>query len=135
MQHALGFRSFPAALYFFHQWPDPAHAAQLVLERACEIDGNAYYLLDPVARSQIEGRHPLAASRLRRAMIDDTLDGAKSSRYKHAAQHLLECQSLATMIRDYGAFETTEAFTALHASHARKTGFWKQVAEVSGTPP
>ncbi len=104
-----------------------------MLERASEIDGNAYYLLDPVAR-QIEGRHPLAATLLRRAMIDDTLDGAKSSRYKHAARHLLECQSLATMIRDYGTFETDEAFTSrLRTSHTRKTGFWKQVAEVSGT--
>jgi hypothetical protein len=135
MRHALGFRNFSAALYFFHEWPDPAHAAQLVLERASEIDGNAYYLLDPVAR-QIEGRHPLAATLLRRAMIDDTLQGAKSSRYKHAARHLLECQSLATMIRDYGTFETDEAFTSrLRASHARKSGFWKQVAEVSGTQP
>jgi hypothetical protein len=61
MRHALGFRNFSAALYFFHQWPDPVHAAQLVLDRASEIDGNAYYLLDPVAR-QIEGRHPLAAT-------------------------------------------------------------------------
>ena len=135
MRHALGFRNFSAALYFFHEWPNPAHAAQLVLERASEIDGNAYYLLDPVAR-QIEGRHPLAATLLRRAMIDDTLEGAKSSRYKHAARHLLECQSLATMIRDYGTFETDEAFTSrLRASHARKSGFWKQVAEVSGTQP
>ena len=135
MRHALGFRNFSAALYFFHQWPDPAHAAQLVLDRASEIDGNAYYLLDPVAR-QIEGKHPLAATLLRRAMIDDTLEGAKSSRYKHAARHLLECQSLATMIRDYGTFETDEAFTSrLRASHARKTGFWKQVAEVSGRGP
>ena len=123
MRHALGFRNFSAALYFFHQWPDPAHAAQLVLDRASEIDGNAYYLLDPVAR-QIEGKHPLAATLRRRAMIDDTLEGAKSSRYKHAARHLLECQSLATMIRDYGTFETDEAFTSrLRASHARKVGF------------
>ena len=38
------------------------------------------------------------------------------------------------MIRDYGRFETDEAFTGrLRASHARKTGFWKQVAELSGT--
>jgi hypothetical protein len=73
---------------------------------------------------------------LRRVMIDDTLDGAKSSRYKHATRHLLECQSLAMMIRDYGTLETDEAFTSrLRASHARKTGFWKQVAEVSGTRP
>src|SRR5688572_18076924 len=88
MRHALSFRNFSAALYFFHEWPNPAHAAQLVLDRASEIDGNAYYLLDPVAR-QIEGKHPLAATLLRRAMIDDTLEGAKSSRYKHAARHLL----------------------------------------------
>jgi hypothetical protein len=119
MRHALGFRNFSAALYFFHEWPNPAHAAQLVLERASEIDGNAYYLLDPVAR-QIEGKHPL--------------EGAKSSRYKHAARHLLECQSLVMMIRDYGTFETDETFNSrLRASHARKTGFWKQVAELSGT--
>jgi hypothetical protein len=86
-----------------------------------------------VAR-QIEGKHPLAATLLRRAMIDDTLDGAKSSRYKHAARHLLECQSLAAMIQDYGTFETDEAFTSrLRASHGRKSGFWNQFAEVSGT--
>ena len=30
MQHALGFRSFSAALHFFKEWPDQAHAAQLV---------------------------------------------------------------------------------------------------------
>lgn len=133
MQHALGFRNFPAALYFFHEWPDPARAAQLVLARASEIDGNAYYLLDPVAR-QIEGRHPLAATLLRRAMIDDTLDGVKSSRYKHAARHLLECQSLAPMIPDYGVFETHDAFIRrLRARHGRKTGFWNQFTELSGT--
>ena len=76
----------------------------------------------------------VSATLLLRAMIDDTLEGAKSSRYRHAARHLLECQSLAMVIGDYGTFETNEAFTSrLRASHARKTGFWKQVAEVSGT--
>jgi hypothetical protein len=47
-----------------------------------------YYLLDPAAQL-IEGKHPLAATLLLRAMIEDTLDGAKSTRYKHAARHLL----------------------------------------------
>ncbi len=132
MKHALGFRSFAAALGFFQGWPDQARAAQLVLARAAEIDGNLYFLLDPVARL-IEGKHPLAATLLRRAMIEDTLDGAKSTRYKHAARHLLECQSLAPSIRDFGAFETHEAFVSrLRARHGRKTGFWAQVSEVSG---
>ena len=132
MRHALGFRSFSAALDFFTGWPDQARAAQLVLARASEIDGNLYYLLDPAARL-IEGKHPLAATLLRRAMIEDTLDGAKSTRYKHAARHLLECQSLAAGIQDFGTFETHEAFVSrLRARHGRKTGFWSQVSEVSG---
>jgi hypothetical protein len=132
MKHALGFRSFSAALGFLTEWPDQARAAQLVLARASEIDGNLYYLLDPAARL-IEGKHPLAATLLRRAMIEDTLEGAKSTRYKHAARHLLECQSLAPSIKDFGVFETHEAFVSrLRAEHGRKTGFWAQVSEVSG---
>jgi hypothetical protein len=72
----------------------------------------------------LEGSHPLAATLLRRAMIEDTLDGAKSKRYRHAARHLAECQSLASIIRDYGQFETHEAFVArLRAGHSRKSGF------------
>jgi hypothetical protein len=133
MRHALGFRSFPAALDFLRGWPDQARAAQLVLTRATEIDGNLYYLLDPAAQL-IEGKHPLAATLLRRAMIEDTLNGAKSSRYKHAARHLLECLSLASSIQDFAAFETHETFASrLHAKHGRKIGFWAQVAESSGS--
>jgi tetratricopeptide (TPR) repeat protein len=132
MKHALGFRSFAAALGFFTGWPDQARAAQLVLARASEIDGNLYHLLDPAARL-IEGKHPLAATLLQRAMVEDALDGAKSTRYKHAARHLLECRSLAAGIRDFGTFETHEAFVGrLRARHGRKTGFWSQVSEVSG---
>ncbi|HYZ32205.1 MAG TPA: hypothetical protein VE684_07985 [Crenalkalicoccus sp.] len=132
MEHALGFRSFAVALGFFTDWPDQARAARLVLARASEIDGNLYFLLDPAARL-IEGKHPLAATLLRRAMIEDTLDGAKSTRYKHAARHLLECRSLAPGIRDFGTFETHEAFVGrLRARHGRKAGFWSQVSEASG---
>jgi hypothetical protein len=131
MKHALGFGSFAAALDFLRGWPDQVRAARLVLTRASEIDGNMYYLLDPAAQL-IEHKHPLAATLLRRAMIEDTLDGAKSTRYKHAARHLLECSSFARGIQDVGAFETHEMFVGrLRAKHGRKTGFWAQVTEVS----
>jgi hypothetical protein len=131
MQHALSFRSFSVALNFFREWPDPAHAAQLVLARAPEIDGNLYFLLDP-ATQLIEGKYPMAATLLRRAMVEDTLDGAKSTRYKHAARHLLECASLALGIKDFVCFGTHESFVAhLRAKHGRKTGFWGQITEAS----
>jgi hypothetical protein len=128
MKHALGYRNFSVALAFFTEWASHARAAQLALSRSPEIDGNLYYLLDPAAQA-IEGKHPLAATLLRRAMIDDTLNRAKSTRYKHAARHLLECRSLAANILDCGAFETHDAFVKrLQAKHGRKIGFWSLVS-------
>ena len=135
MAHARVFPHVLTALHFFHEWPNPAQAAELILARPTEIDGNAYYLLDPAAR-WLEGRYPLAATLLRRAMIEDTLDGAKSSRYKHAARHLLECLAVAPTIGDFGLFETHDAFTArLRAAHGRKAGFWSRYAEIAGSKP
>ena len=111
----------------------PAHrqAADLVVARAGEVNGNLYYLLDPAARWQ-EGAHPLAATLLRRGMIDDTLDGAKSKRYRHAARHLAECRALASVITDYGKFETHETFVSrLRVRHSRKSGFWTLIPDLS----
>ncbi len=131
MTHALSYASFATALNFFRSWPSQAKAAELVVKRASEIDGDMYYLLGPAAQL-IEGKHPLAATLLRRAMIEDTLAGAKSSRYKHAARHMLECSSLARQIQDFGRFETHESFLKRNqAAHARKVGFWSQVDEIA----
>jgi hypothetical protein len=131
MAHALSYASFATALNFFRSWPSQAKAAELVLTRASEIDGDMYYLLGPAAQL-IEGKHPLAATLLRRAMIEDTLAGSKSSRYKHAARHMLESSSLARQIRDFGRFETHESFLKrMQTAHARKVGFWAQVDEIA----
>src|SRR3954466_3711135 len=89
MAYALGFPGFTSALHFFVEWPNLPHAARLILSRPGEIDGNYYSTLDLAAR-KLEGAHPLAATLLRRAMIEDTLNGAKSRRYRHAARHLME---------------------------------------------
>jgi hypothetical protein len=125
MHHSAGQESQKAELV----WPDHARAAQLVLMRPAEIDGNMYYLLDPAAQA-IEEKHPLAATLLRRATIDDALTGAKSTRYKHAARHLLECRSLASHIADYRTFELHDAFVRrLQTKHGRQAGFWSLVSD------
>ena len=103
-----------------------------MLERRGEIDGNLYFVLDPAAKA-LEGKHPLAAVLLRRAMIEDTLEGAKATRYGHAARHLLECRGLEAGIGERGRVETHEAFVArLRARHGRKDGFWSRVEELAG---
>ena len=127
LDHALGFPHFAIALSFLVEWKELRYAARLVLERSREIDGNLYFVLDPAAKA-LEGKQPLAAALLRRAMIEDTLEGAKATRYRHAARHLLECRALEPGIGDHGSFETHDAFVArLRARHGRKTGFWSQV--------
>ncbi len=129
MEHALRFSGFSTALAFFQAWPEVRYATRLTLERNAEVNGNMYFLLDPAAR-WLEGASPLAATVLRRAMIEDTLNAAKSKRYKHAVRHLAECASLAALIADYGPFETHEAFAArVRATHARKVGFWTLLSE------
>ena len=132
MAHALTFSNMMSALDFFIEWPAHDHAAKLIAQRHTEIDGNAYYLLTPAARA-LEGNHPLAAMLLRRAMINDTLDRAKSTRYRHAARHLVECQSLDSAIPDYADLGDHAAFLAsLQEKHRRKEGFWGRVREFSG---
>ena len=81
------------ALAFLISWPALDHAAEMVLFRADELDGNHYEILGPAADA-LEAKHPLAATVLRRAMIDFALAKARTKRYRHAARHLLQCESL-----------------------------------------
>lgn len=132
MAHAMTFSNMMSALDFFIEWPAYDHAARLIAQRPTEIDGNAYYLLTPAAQA-LEGTHPLAAVLLRRAMINDTLDRAKSTRYRHAARHLAECRSLDSAIPDYADLgDHTVFLKSLQDKHRRKEGFWGRVREFSG---
>lgn len=116
-----------AAISFLVEWPDQGRAARVVIARAEELDGNSFHTLAGAADA-LEGKHPLAATLMRRAMIQDTLDGGKSKRYRHAARHLAECRSCDPAIDDYGDVPTHAQFVeALKQTHGRKHGFWQLV--------
>jgi hypothetical protein len=113
-----------AALAFLVGWPDYERAARLVYLRTKEIDGDRYELLDPAAVA-LEGKYPLAAVLLRRALVEVTLRKGRATRYRHAARHVREIDSLNAQIKDYAGFETHHEFMArLLRIHPRKTGFW-----------
>ena len=77
------------------------------------------------AANALEAEYPLAATLMRRSMIEDTLNGAKHKRYRYAAKHLTECTGSDAAITDYGDFLSHEQFLShLRASHSRKHGFW-----------
>lgn len=121
-------KSILQALAFLISWPAVERAARLVVGRASELDGDHYEILSPAADALV-GKYPLATTLVLRTMIDFTLTKARSSRYRHAARHLIECASLASSIADFGAFETHDAYAArLKAEHGRKSGFWSLIS-------
>ena len=115
------------ALSFLVAWPALDRAASLVLERAEEVDGDHYEILTPAAEA-LAGKYPLAATMLLRAMVNVSLKNSRSSRYRHAARHLLDCAGLSPAIKDYRSFEPHDAYEArLRREHGRKSSFWSLV--------
>jgi hypothetical protein len=123
------------ALHFLVSWPALAEAATLVTRRAVELDGNHYHLLGPAAEA-LMARYPLAASLALRAMIDDSLEHGRSTRYRHAARHLATCVALAAGIVDWHGFESHEDYLArLRDRHKRKVSFWSLCDPLPGSGP
>ena len=115
---------FHQALGFLIDWPMHAMAAELVLARYAELNGDHYWLLTPAAEA-LEQREPLAATLMLRSMIDFSLDRGKYKRYGHAARHLQTCNYLARRIEDFGEHPDHDTYVAnLKARHGRKTAFW-----------
>ncbi len=127
MTYAMGCQSLPAALRFLLDWPALERAAEVLIKRRDEIDGNHYEYLVPAADALSE-RHPLAATLALRAMIDFALTRARSKRYGYAADHLAACADLARRVDDFGEIESHQGYVArLKSEHGRKSGFWSRV--------
>ncbi len=115
------------ALGFFLEWPRPDLVAKLVLARRDTWAGQHYGLLVPAAEI-LEHDHPVAATVLYRALLDDILIRARSPAYGHAARYLAKLGDLDTMDLAAEGMTGHEAYRAgLRRSHGRKTGFWTLV--------
>jgi hypothetical protein len=127
LDHAERYKEALQSLLFLINWPSLDRAARIVTRRTGELDGDHYEVLTPAADA-LAGKHPLAATLVLRAMIDFSLVQSRASRYGHAARHLMECASLASAIKDYGAFENHDAYVSrLRREHLRKSSFWSIV--------
>jgi len=115
------------ALGFFLEWPRLDLAARLVLGRCDTWAGQHYGLLLPAAEA-LEHDHPVAATILYRALLDDILTRARSQAYGHAARYLAKLDDLDTTDLAAKGLSGHEAYRAgLRRSHGRKTGFWSLV--------
>ena len=127
--HVLTFPVIDAALAYCLQVQDMSLAAQLVLSRHAEIDGDAYDILTPLADASV-ATHSLAAVLLWRSMIDFALTKSRSGRYGHAARHLASCATADMASPDYAGHSSHEVYlNGLKANHARKASFWERVVD------
>jgi hypothetical protein len=122
LDYAQRSRNLLQALSFLVSWPALNQAANLVLQRSDELDGDHYEILAPAADA-LAGRHPLAAMLVLRAMIDFSLKNNRSSRYRHTARHLLECSSLASTIEDFREVRTARRLRSQAASRTWEEAF------------
>lgn len=126
-EFAFRYPSFIQALSFFTSWPELRWAEKLILERYSELDGDHYEVLSPAAEA-LAGKFPLAATLLLRAMITFALEQSRTKRYRHAARHLAECDSLSSSISDFGQHPTHADFVSrLRSKYSRRTSFWSLV--------
>ena len=127
--HAIAFEQKYRALAFFLNWPHLDLAAKLVLDRRAEWEGRYYEPLSAAA-AQLEPDHPVAATILYRALLDDILDRARSPAYGHAARYLEKLDALAALGDAASSIDPHETYRAAVAKkHGRKSGFWSLVKE------
>jgi hypothetical protein len=112
------------ALSFFIEWPKLDCAAKLVLDKRTQWDGRHYGTLGEAAPA-LEEKHPLAASLLYRALLNDILVRAKSKAYGHGTRYLGRLEALASLITDWDGEDDHAAYAlGLRKAHGRKAGFW-----------
>ena len=118
------------SLDFFLTWPRLDLAAKLVIDHRETWTGQHYGALVPAAEALVHD-HPVAATVLYRALLDDILTRARSPAYGHGARYLAkldehEPDELAAMgLTDHDTYRA-----GLRKAHGRKTGFWSIVDRV-----
>ena len=125
------------ALQFFLDWPQLDLAAKLIAMHPHRWDGGDWHILPKVA-GLLEHDHPLAATILYRALLDNILDRARSKAYGHGAKYLGKLTLLAegTDSTRPGTMTDHATYLAnLKKAHPRKSGFWTRTGgEKPGSP-
>jgi len=124
LKFVLTYSDIHIAMDFFAEWHAPRYLNDLILKRYEEVDGDHFDILPNVAKI-LSAEYYLAATLVLRALITDTLEGAKHRRYKYGVQHLEECASLAKYITNYQGHPSHEDYVEmLYKKHSRKQAFW-----------
>jgi len=114
-----------AALTLLVGWPSLERAAQLVIDRVREMDGNDAERLT-YAADRLSSRYPLAALLLQRQIVEARLASFSEAAHEAAVLPFLEAESLSRHIDGFGRHDPHEVWRKkLANAYARRTIFWK----------
>lgn len=101
-------------------------AASYLIYWACEINGNDYYSLMPMAQEMERLKEYLASTIIYRALLNYILEQALSKAYHHAAEYLRILDVQAGLIQSWGKITPHEEFKeSFRNQHKRKWRFWQ----------
>ena len=100
-------------------------AETYLLDRAPDLDGHYYSILNRLATAMEGDRRFLPASVIYRVLLESVLAHAISKYYTHGVRYLLKIDKLAPAVTEWRAFVPHEMYVAqLRQTHARKSSFW-----------
>lgn len=124
------FPDIATAVNFLLKWPSATLAARVIVQRVTELNGDDYIWMTNAA-NDLDAEFPLAATLLRRSMIESILKETKKKRYRHAVKHLAACAISDASIPEYLPFATHEEFMRkLRKDHKTIQRFWALVSEI-----
>jgi hypothetical protein len=100
-------------------------AETYLLDRAMNLDGHYYGVLNRLATAMEDDRRFLPASIIYRVLLESILAPAISKYYTHGVRYLLKGDTLAQGVTEWRDFVPHEMYVAgLRRTHARKSSFW-----------
>lgn len=107
-------------------------AEQYILQRADQLNGDAYISLPKLAKSLESGKRHLVVSLIYRSLLLSILRRGYTKSYPYGVRYLKKLDRLAEIIEDWKTFGNHESFKAqIVAEHRRKRSFWSKYNDLA----
>jgi hypothetical protein len=121
---------FDSLLHFLDSIQEYDHMSNLIIDNLNALTSYNYSFYRTLSKTLSQNSYNLAATLLRRQLIDTVLTQARSKIYHYAVSDLKLCLRFGEMVEDWRGFDDNQAYLlSLKKNHSRKTAFWALVEE------
>ena len=126
-QMAANAESIEKGLVFFQDVGEIDAIDTLFLSRLKEVNSSDYSFYRKLSTYLSKNEKPLAAVLMRRLLVNQVLDSARSKYYRYAISDLSQAEKFSVSVKDWKNHLTHQAYlTFLKDNHPRKYSFWEQ---------